>query len=66
MIITLNGQKREVENELSIQDLLIEFDLVQERVAVEQNGTIIDRANFASTSLSDGDKVEIVRFVGGG
>ncbi|CAM3913294.1 sulfur carrier protein ThiS [Alicyclobacillus pomorum] len=66
MVITVNGQRREVTGGSSIQDLLNQFQLTQERVAVEKNGTIIERVNYEHTLLSEGDTVEIVRFVGGG
>ncbi len=66
MVITVNGQRREVNDGSSIQDLLSQFHLTHERVAVEKNGTIIERVNYENTLLSEGDTVEIVRFVGGG
>jgi thiamine biosynthesis protein ThiS len=66
MVITVNGQRREVTGGSSIQDLLNQFQLTEERVAVEKNGTIIERVNYEHTLLSEGDTVEIVRFVGGG
>jgi thiamine biosynthesis protein ThiS len=66
MVITVNGQRREVNDGSSIQDLLGQFHLAHERVAVEKNGTIIERVNYENTLLSEGDTVEIVRFVGGG
>ena len=36
------------------------------QVAVEHNGAILRREDFSTTALSDGDKLEVVRFVGGG
>ncbi len=36
------------------------------RVAVERNGEIVPKADYADTSLADGDELEVVRFVGGG
>ena len=49
-----------------VRDLVEKLGLKPERLAVEINRKIIRKAEWDSTSLSDGDKVEIVHFVGGG
>ena len=66
MRVIVNGQDREVADGAAIVDLIALLDLKPERVAVELNGRIMKRIEWADATLSDGDKVEIVHFVGGG
>lgn len=66
MKITVNGQSKETEENLTVANLLVQFHVQNERVAVEWNGQILNRESFAEHTLQDGDVVEIVRFVGGG
>ena len=69
MNLIINGQAREFEDLRSgstLQDLLTALALKQDRVAVEHNGAIVSRPSWATTSIGDGDKLEIVHFVGGG
>jgi thiazole synthase len=63
--ITLNGDSRRT-NAATIADLVRELDLVPEKVAVERNGEIVPRSTLGEVPLADGDKLEIVHFVGGG
>ena len=65
-MIVINGQDAPLEPGTSIQALIESRGLDPARVAVERNGTIVRRADFATTLLTDGDKIEIVHFVGGG
>lgn len=64
--IVLNGERREIASGQSILDLLQSLNLPVERLAVEHNLRIIKRDDWNSQALEDGDKVEIVQFVGGG
>lgn len=64
-LISFNGERREVSSS-TIDQLLEEFSLGEERIAVELNRAIISRSKFESTPLKDGDVIEIVQFVGGG
>jgi sulfur carrier protein len=64
--LTINGEPRDLPGPCTVADLLVRFDLADERVAVERNGRIIERDAFAAEVLADGDVIEIVRFVGGG
>ena len=66
--ITLNGQTREfpVASGALVSDLLRHLELKGDRIAVEQNGAILPRALWAATTVADGDRFEIVHFVGGG
>lgn len=66
--ITLNGQARQVPLTAGavVADLLQHLELKGDRIAVEQNGNILPRSSWSSTGVSDGDRFEIVHFVGGG
>ncbi len=67
--LVLNGQTREfegLEGTASLEDLLGELGVKGDRVAVERNGEIVPRALWAGTILGDGDRLEVVHFVGGG
>jgi thiamine biosynthesis protein ThiS len=66
MTITLNGEQREIRDSLTVMALLDELGIQKERVAVELNLEIVPRGRFTETPLKDGDRVEIVNFVGGG
>jgi sulfur carrier protein len=63
--ITLNGEPRNLAAPASIASLLQDLQL-QGRLAVEVNGTIVPRSEHAGHRLEAGDRVEIVRAVGGG
>jgi thiamine biosynthesis protein ThiS len=66
MRIVLNGESREVPEACSVASLLAQLQLKDEGVAVEVNLNIIDRRAFAATCLQDGDRVELIGFIGGG
>jgi len=64
--ITLNGDPFELDQPLSVADLLARLAIDARRVAVEHNLTILKRDAFARVMVAEGDQVEIVNFVGGG
>jgi thiamine biosynthesis protein ThiS len=64
--ITVNGEPREVEAGTSVEDLLALLSIKTERVAVEVNLDVIRRDQRRDRVLAEGDRVEIVSFVGGG
>jgi thiamine biosynthesis protein ThiS len=64
--IVLNGEPKEIAPGQSVLDLLKSLNLPMERLAVEHNLKIVKRDRWNSQALEDGDKVEIVQFVGGG
>ena len=64
--ITCNGKQQILSGPLTVQGLLKTLKLDPARVVVEHNLSILPRAGYAETSLADGDRVEIVEFVGGG
>ena len=66
MRITVNGEAREVEEGLSVRGLLRLLSIKEARVAIEVNLDVIRRDKLDDRILIEGDKVEIVSFVGGG
>ena len=66
MQIQLNGEPREIPDQSSIGDLIRLLDLSQERLAIELNQAVVRRSHWVNTILREGDRVEIVHFVGGG
>lgn len=64
--ITLNGESYPLEAPLSVVDLLARLAIDPRRVAIEHNLAIVRRHAFADTVVRDGDRIEIVNFVGGG
>jgi thiamine biosynthesis protein ThiS len=66
VFITLNGEPFEINEPLSIADLLTRLAIDPRRVAIEHNLEILRRNAFADTLVHEGDRIEIVNFVGGG
>jgi len=64
--IQLNGDPRELAAPLDLPALLTELGLDPRMVAVERNRAVVKRADYAATTVADGDEIEIVAFVGGG
>ena len=64
--ITLNGEPYDLDEPLSVADLLVRLSIDPRRVAVEHNLVILKRPRFGETLIQEGDQVEIVNFVGGG
>jgi thiamine biosynthesis protein ThiS len=64
--IVLNGEAREVPEGTSVAGLLRSLDLAESRVAVERNREVLPRERHEEAVLREGDRVEVVRFVGGG
>ena len=65
-MLQVNGETMDRAGLNTVQDLLDKQGWKADRVAVEHNGAILKRDDFSTTVLSDGDKLEVVRFVGGG
>jgi sulfur carrier protein len=65
MIVTINGETRELSDGLTVTQLLASLQMAPERVAVELNRRLL-RGEKYDTALKEGDRVEIVTFVGGG
>lgn len=64
--VSVNGEWREIAGETSIDALLRDLGVGTPRVAVEYNAEILPRPSYGETVLRDGDRIEIVTFVGGG
>lgn len=64
--IVVNGQVRNVPDDLSLAQVLERLQVAPDRVAVELNGTIVRRQDWAGTPVAPAAVLEIVQFVGGG
>ncbi len=66
MIIQVNGKDLEISNQASIADLINQLGYQDQRIALEVNEAIIPKSKHAEFSLNEGDKIEIIKAVGGG
>ena len=66
MQVEINGETREVEERMTLKELVEHLSLAPERLAIELNHSVVRRADWPHTTLSEGDRLEIVHFVGGG
>jgi thiamine biosynthesis protein ThiS len=66
MILHINGEQRDFPDGLTLAALVAQLGMKPDRVAVELNLEIVSRAQWETTSLKNGDKLEVVHFVGGG
>ena len=66
MLVTVNGEERELAAATTVADLLAELELPTEQVAVERNLRIVPRDRFGAVALAEGDRLEVVTLVGGG
>jgi thiamine biosynthesis protein ThiS len=64
--VQVNGEIRELPEELTLDALVRQLALAPERLAIELNHEVVRRARWPETAVRDGDQVEIVHFVGGG
>ena len=67
-VLKINGIEKQFPDGIpkTLIELLKQLDIHQATVVAEINGKIIDRQNFSQTQLSSGQRIELVRFVGGG
>jgi thiamine biosynthesis protein ThiS len=66
MKLQINGEARDFNPPLTLATLLDQLEMKADRVAIELNRSIVARDQWAKTSLAEGDRLEIVHFVGGG
>lgn len=66
MNITINGEIKELENEVTLDRLLELFSLPSQRVAVELNREVVRKKDWDAITIREADRIEIVHFVGGG
>ncbi len=66
MNIILNGEERTLDSAKTLTGLVESLGLDVRKVAVERNLEIVPRSAYGATNLTDGDRIEIVHFIGGG
>ena len=66
MRIQLNGQEHPLPGPMTLAAFVERLGLDARKIAVERNLEIVPRSTYAATTLADGDRLEIVNFVGGG
>jgi sulfur carrier protein len=66
MEIKLNGESKQIEEGLTIGQLLLGLGIENRNLAIEHNGDFLESEDLEKTAIKSGDKLEIVRFVGGG
>jgi len=64
--VTINGDRREIPDGLSVAAMLDHLNMTRDRVALERNLEILPRAQWDATQVQPNDSFEIVHFVGGG
>ena len=65
-MITVNGKQIQLTPEMSVADYLEQNNYQINRIAVEMNEEILPKYSYSETMLKDGDRLEVVTFVGGG
>ena len=66
MTLTINGEAREFNGISTLSELVSQLGMKPDRVAIELNRELVRRERWPETTLAEGDKLEIVHFVGGG
>lgn len=66
MKLIINGEEKSFDTALTLASLIAQMGMKPDRVAAELNREIVPRSDWPDTQLSDGDRLEIVQFVGGG
>src|SRR5580704_6861868 len=66
MNVTLNGEARQLPGPTSIAGMLVNLGLDPAKIAVERNLAIVPRSTYGQVAVEEGDKYEIVHFIGGG
>lgn len=64
--VTINGEEQALEAAVCLGDLLVILGLAKGKVAIERNLEIVPRSLYGETMVQDGDRLEIVHFIGGG
>ena len=66
MKVVINGKEKKINEGFSVINLLNEFNLKPKVTVVEINKKIIDRSNFSQIKIKENDRIELIRFMGGG
>jgi len=64
--VYINGESKEISKQLNLLELLKEFSLPSERIAIELNKQVVRKKDWEIIVINDSDKIEVVHFVGGG
>jgi thiamine biosynthesis protein ThiS len=64
--LIVNGEQRNLDTEMSLPEFLTSYGLDGRKIAVAHNGTVLYRDDWPSIVLQEGDRLEIVRMIGGG
>ena len=66
MKIIINGETKEIPNEVNIIELLESFSLPKERIAIELNKQVVRKKDWENIKITNADQIEVIHFVGGG
>lgn len=66
MIVTVNGEKKDIAEQTNLSQLLELLALPSERIAIELNREVVRKKDWANIQINDADRIEVVHFVGGG
>ncbi|WP_026940629.1 sulfur carrier protein ThiS [Hellea balneolensis] len=67
MNLFINGEEHhELPEPLTVHGLILHLGLPEKKIAIERNREIVSKSTFETTELSDGDRLEIIHFIGGG
>lgn len=66
MKIIINGNTKEIPNEVNIIELIEKFSLPKERIAIELNKQVVRKKDWENIKIADADRIEVIHFVGGG
>jgi thiamine biosynthesis protein ThiS len=66
MRIQVNGEDKVLNGTITVAALVASLALDTRKVAIERNAEIVPRAEYAQVPLAEGDRIEIVQFIGGG
>lgn len=66
MNIILNGQKYNIESNITLKEMLINLNIEQKNIIAEVNGEVVTKDDFSNKIINENDIIELVRFVGGG
>jgi sulfur carrier protein len=66
MIVIVNGKELELQNSTTAESLIKQFNYQNQRIALEVNEVIISKSAYAGFKLNAGDRIEIIKAVGGG
>jgi sulfur carrier protein len=66
MEITINGELKSVREKITVQQLLQDLGILEQKLALEINQEIVPRSNYSQYQINSGDQIEIIHAIGGG